>query len=125
MPKSVRRNISGWWPRCSKREWCAQPGNHEELIATLARPEYVGVPAAALRRGVRTLCTFPDRTLAEPANDHAAWLLTLMRASGLCPQPERLTMALARRVFRGDLFEQAACLVLTKTPAHDYETIRS
>jgi hypothetical protein len=83
------------------------------------------VPAAALRRGVRTLCTFPDRTLAEPANDQAAWLLTLMRAGGLCPQPEKLTMPLGRRVFRVDLFEQAVCLLPTKTPAHDYETIRS
>ncbi len=106
-------------------EWCAKPGHHEELIALLARPEYVGVPAAALRRGVMELCNFPDRKLAEPADDQAAWLLTLMRAGALCPQPEKLTMPLARRVFRVDLFEQAARLLSTKTSALEYETIRS
>ena len=32
-------------------EFCDAPDNHEQIIATLARPAYVDVPAAALRRG--------------------------------------------------------------------------
>jgi ABC-type nitrate/sulfonate/bicarbonate transport system substrate-binding protein len=88
-------------------EWCAASDNHEQLISTLARPEYVGVPADTLRQGVEEFCIFPDRTMADPSADKAAWTLELVRASGLCPNPERLDMKLAQSVFRLDLFDQA------------------
>ena len=50
-------------------EWCAERGNRERLITTLARPEYVGVPATTLRRGVEEFCLFPDRANAGPSGD--------------------------------------------------------
>jgi len=103
-------------------EWCAAPGNHENLIAMLARPEYVGVPAAELRRGVEEFCIFPDRALAEPSGDKAAWALELMRDSGLCPQPDGLNLPLARSVFRLDLFDQAMRLLSNNRSNHQNET---
>ena len=92
-------------------EWCAERGNRERLITTLARPEYVGVPATTLRRGVEEFCLFPDRANAGPSGDKVAWTLELMRSSGICPQPELLNMALARRAVRLDHLEQVARLL--------------
>jgi ABC-type nitrate/sulfonate/bicarbonate transport system substrate-binding protein len=106
-------------------EWCAEPSHHEQLIATLARPEYVGVPAATLRRGVEDFCFFPDRHEAAPSDDKAAWTLELMRASGLCPQPELVDMRLARRAFRLDLFDQAVHLLSGIPRSQQNEAIRT
>jgi ABC-type nitrate/sulfonate/bicarbonate transport system substrate-binding protein len=105
-------------------EWCAATSNHEQLIATLARPEYVDVPVASLRQGVEKFCVFPDRTKADPSGAKAAWTLELMRASGLCPGAQ-LDMALARRAFRLDLFDQAVRLLSTDSITDHYETIRT
>jgi ABC-type nitrate/sulfonate/bicarbonate transport system substrate-binding protein len=106
-------------------EWCAERDNRDRLITTLARPEYVGVSAASLRRGVEESCLFPDRNHAGPSDDKAAWTLELMRTSGLCPQPELLNMALARRAFRLDHFEQAVGLLSANPTRQDYETVRT
>ncbi|MDB6065712.1 MAG: putative Nitrate transporter [Pedosphaera sp.] len=106
-------------------EWCAALENHERLISTLARPEFVGASAAALRNGVEGLCLFPDRTNAAPSADKSAWMLEMMRSSGLCPQPGKLDMLLARRIFRLDLFDQALRLLSTTPNKNEYEVIRS
>jgi ABC-type nitrate/sulfonate/bicarbonate transport system substrate-binding protein len=106
-------------------EWCAATDNREQLIATLARPEYVGMPSTTLRRGVEEFCVFPDRNNAGPSGDKVAWTLDLMRASGLCPQAGQLDMALARRIFRVDLFDQAARLVSANPSEKEHETIRT
>jgi ABC-type nitrate/sulfonate/bicarbonate transport system substrate-binding protein len=106
-------------------EWCAASANHKQLIATLARPEYVGVPSSTLRRGVEEICVFPGRSNADPSGDKAAWVLELMRASGLCPGPARLDMKLARGVFRADLFDQAVRLLSANPTEREYETIRT
>jgi ABC-type nitrate/sulfonate/bicarbonate transport system substrate-binding protein len=102
-------------------EYCAAPENHEEVIATLARPEYVDTPAAVLRRGLigpfdfgqgnaRTLqdfCIFHGRDANEPSTDKAARVFELVRDSGLCPDPSALTFALGRRVYRQDIYQKA------------------
>ncbi len=102
-------------------EYCAAPENYEEIIATLARPEYVDAPPAVLRRGlggpfdfgrgnvraVRDFCVFHGHDANEPSADKAAWALELVRASGLCPEPARLNPALSSRVYRADILFQA------------------
>jgi len=102
-------------------EYCAAPENHEEIITTLARPEYVDAPAAVLRRGlsgpfdfggdkVRTVqdfCVFHGHDANEPSADKAARVFELVRDSGLCPDPSELTFALGRRVYRQDIYERA------------------
>jgi hypothetical protein len=105
-------------------EYCDHPANHDALISTLSRPEYVGVSAAALRSGitgefdfghgvtriVRDFTVFHRDHANEPSGDKAAWVLQRMRASGLCKESAELNFPLGRRVFRADLFEKAVRL---------------
>ena len=116
-------------------EFCDQPENHAEIIATLAHLEYVGVSENALRRGiggeldfghgisrhVDDFCIFHRHDANEPSGDKAAWALELVRASGLCPVPAALNFAFGRKVFRPDIFEQAVHLrgSRTETPPAD------
>ena len=102
-------------------ELCAEPENRNEIVATLSRPEYVGVPATLLRRGFDgrfdfgqgRFRTVPDFNVFyrddtnEPSSDKAAWVLQHLRDRGLCHEPAALNFALGRNVFRQDLFEQA------------------
>ena len=110
-------------------EFCAAPENCDRIAATLARPEFVGVPAEILRRGlsgqldfggehlrrVPDFCRFNGTGTNEPSGDKAAWALELVRASGLCQQPSELNFAFGKRVFRPDIFDQA--VRLTREPS--------
>ena len=105
-------------------EFCADPDHRDEIVATLSRPEYVGVSAALLRRGFAgefdfgygRIRTVPDFNVFyradanEPSSDKAAWVLQHLRDRGLCREPAALNFALGRNVFRADLFEQAVRL---------------
>jgi ABC-type nitrate/sulfonate/bicarbonate transport system substrate-binding protein len=102
-------------------EFCDAPGNHEQIIATLARPAYVNVPAAALRRGfggefdfghgevrrVPDFSVFHGDNANEPSSDKAAWILQRLRAGGLRPGPATSNAGLVRRIFRTDIFDRA------------------
>jgi len=102
-------------------EFCCQADNHAQVAATLARPEFVGVPGELLRRGltgqmdfghgtervIRDFCSFHHDHANEPSGDKAAWAIELLRASGLCPDPSVISFALARKIFRPDLYAQA------------------
>ena len=102
-------------------EFCDQPENHEQLIKTLARTEWVDAPPAALRHGIngeldfghgisRTIsdfCVFHRNNANEPSGPKAAWALELLRASGLCREPAAIDAALGRRVFRPDIYDKA------------------
>lgn len=103
-------------------EFCDHSANHPEIATTLARPEFVGVPAEILLRGlsggldcgngttrrVGDFFVFHHHDANEPSGDKVAWALELVRASGLCTDPAGLNFALGRRVFRHDLFQLAA-----------------
>jgi ABC-type nitrate/sulfonate/bicarbonate transport system substrate-binding protein len=105
-------------------EFCDQPENHERIIRTLARPEYVGVPESALRHGIngemdfghetesvlRDFCIFHRDNANEPGGDKVAWTLDLVRASGFCTEPAAIHFSLGRKVFRPDIFNQAVKL---------------
>ena len=104
--------------------YCDCSGNRDQVVATLARPEFVAAPAALLRRGlsgevdfghhqlrhVPDFCIFHHNNANEPSRDKAAWALDLVRVSGLCRDPAELNFALGRGVFRQDIFEQASRL---------------
>ena len=112
-------------------EFCSHSENAAEIATTLAQPEFVGVPAAILQRSlagegdfgtgetrpVRDFFRFHGDDANEPSGEKVAWALQLVRASGLCAQPSALNFALGRRVFRPDLFAQAA-RYLSETPTH-------
>lgn len=126
----VRRDVA---ERCSDQhvallaavleacERCSRSEHHDEVARVLARPEYLGVPAETIKRnlageldlarsGPRVWPGFSDfygDDTNEPSLDKAAWVLGLLRNSGLCARPEMLTPALGRQVFRTDLYEQA------------------
>ena len=46
----------------------------------------------------------------EPSGDKAAWVLQLMRSSGLCPPASVVNFALGRNIFRTDIFDAASAL---------------
>jgi ABC-type nitrate/sulfonate/bicarbonate transport system substrate-binding protein len=118
-------------------EFCDQPENHEQVIETLARPEYIGVAASALRHGISgemdfghdaeravgDFCIFHRDHANEPGGDKAAWVLELVRTSGLFQEAPAISFALGRKIFRPDIFEQAVALRhSTSTPAeHEIE----
>jgi ABC-type nitrate/sulfonate/bicarbonate transport system substrate-binding protein len=114
-------------------EFCDAPENRGEIVATLARLEYVNATATALRKGFDgefdfghgQIRTVPDFNLFhrnnanEPSSDKAAWALQAVRTSGLCKNPSAIDFALGRRVFRPDIFEEAVRLYFTNPPTHE------
>jgi ABC-type nitrate/sulfonate/bicarbonate transport system substrate-binding protein len=110
-------------------QFCDDPGNWDSLVTTLARPEYVGAGALALRAGITGHFDFghgtgrvvPNFTVFhrdganEPSGDKAAWVMQRMRIAGWSKDAAELTFALSRQVFRADLFEKALSLRTTMT----------
>jgi len=117
-------------------EFCDVTENHEQIIRTLARREYIGVSEDALRAGmaqefvlgqglkriVRDFFIFYRGNANEPSGEKAAWVLDLVRTSGLCKNPSILDFAFGRRVFRPDLFEQAIRLRSSTPIPIEHET---
>jgi ABC-type nitrate/sulfonate/bicarbonate transport system substrate-binding protein len=115
-------------------EFCDAPDHRERIIATLAMPAYVNVPAAALRCGfsaefdfghgearhVQNFSVFHRHNANEPSADKAAWILQRLRTSGLCPNPSALNAGLGQRVFRTDIFDRAVRL-RNSTPTIQHE----
>ena len=105
-------------------EFCDQPENHGYLATTLARPEYVGAPANALRRGIagefdidgRGLRAVPDFAVFhghdanEPSAEKAGWLLQHMREVATGLDPSVFGPSLGRRVFCHEIFDEAVRL---------------
>ena len=122
-------------------EYCDQPENHAQIAEVLSHPAHVGVPAAVLRHGidgemdfghgmtrtVRDFCIFSRDGANEPSGDKAAWVMELIRASGLCPDLAAINFAFARKIFRSDIFEQANALrqSTSTTPEHESRIIHA
>lgn len=101
--------------------FCDQPANHRRIAEVLARPEYVGVSADLLLRGldgqldfghgqtrsVDDFCVFSRQNANEPSGDKAAWALELVRESGLCNDPSLLNFNCGRHVFSTEIYEAA------------------
>ena len=104
--------------------FCDAPEHQAQIIATLARPNFVGVPGATIRHGfgqefdfghdqlraVPDFNVFHRHAANDPSNEKAAWVLENIRASGLCKDPSVLDAGLGRRVFRQDIYRQATRL---------------
>lgn len=104
--------------------FCQVPANHDQVVATLARPEYLGLPEKALEPGLRGELDFgPGKTRRvaefnvfhapdanEPSAEKAGWVLRHLRETGRIGDLAPLNAALGRRVFRSDLFQQAVRL---------------
>ena len=105
-------------------EYCQSPENRAEVVATLARREYVGVAGALLRRGLEGTFDFgpggvralPDFNVFhgshanEPSAEKAAWVLRHLRKLQPLSPNSAQDRALGSRVFRTDLFGQATQL---------------
>ena len=116
-------------------EFCEAPENRDELIALLARPEYVAAPVEALRHGfdgsfdfgngnvrtVRGFSVFRQPHANEPSMEKVAWVFRVIRASGVCPNPALLNATLGQAVFRADLHEQAAAVCNSQNSTHENE----
>lgn len=119
--------------------WCDEPENHERLIATLARPEAVNVPAHVLRRGLAGPFDFgqgrvellPDfnlfskREANEPTAEKAAWIVRHLTESGAIKDRTNLHGFGLWKTFRSDIFDQARELVAhttTHEPCKTHET---
>jgi ABC-type nitrate/sulfonate/bicarbonate transport system substrate-binding protein len=102
-------------------EFCDQPENHESIAETLADLQFVGVSTDSLRHGlagkmdlghghkriIEDFCVFNRDLANEPSSRKAAWVLELVRSSGLCKEPSALNFALLREIFRTDIFSEA------------------
>jgi len=94
--------------------YCDEPAHAEEIAELLAAPERLDVPAAALRaslpgavpNGGVDLSRFAGAA-SVPRLEHAAWFLDqMLRWGRFGPEIDRA--ALARAVYRPDLYERAA-----------------
>jgi ABC-type nitrate/sulfonate/bicarbonate transport system substrate-binding protein len=105
-------------------KFCDAPENRSEIVALLARPEYVGTPAATLRpafdgkldfghgqsRLVADFNVFHRDHANDPSAEKAAWVIRHLRNSGLCKESSGLGSALGRQIFRADIFQEAVRL---------------
>ena len=103
--------------------WCGNPANHADLAELIAQPSYVGVASADLRpalSGRLPVTPSVDRAVPAmyqpsggganvPAAQHAGFLLDQMRLAGqLDDDAAEEAASVARRVYRADLYGEAA-----------------
>ncbi|WP_293906733.1 CmpA/NrtA family ABC transporter substrate-binding protein [Phenylobacterium sp.] len=95
--------------------WADEAGNRAELAALLAQPRYVGADAATIEESLADMVFHADGASApEPA--HAGWLLSqMMRWAHVGAHID--IGAVARRVYRPDLYATAAAAVGAAVPA--------
>lgn len=96
--------------------WTDTAENRDELAALLAAPEHVGADAEVIARSLAGMI-FHEGGANRPEPVHAAWLAAQMMRWGHIPADVDIP-ALARRVYRPDLFATAAAsLGLPEAPA--------
>lgn len=86
--------------------WADDPGNRDDLAMLLARPDAVGAPAAAIARALDGEIVFHAGGASTPSQADALWILSQMQRWGQLG-PEADLPAIAARVHRPDLLEQA------------------
>jgi len=113
--------------------FCDDTANHETVMAILARPEYLGVPAATLRpafsgefdfghgchRQVSDFTAFHRQGANEPDGAKAAWIIKQLRSCLADKAPTDLDASLGRQVFRRDLFDEASRLQSSPPSTHE------
>ena len=117
--------------------FCGEPENRQAIIETLARREYLNTRVEALQlsfgspdssheqntagRRAEDFMIFAGESANEPSLSKAAWIFENLRDSGLCRDSATLTFAMAKRVFRGDLFERGLRLCKSNQESGKYE----
>ena len=86
--------------------WCDAPEHRDDLAALLARPDYVGAPAAAIRAAFDDELIFHSQAAAVPRLEHGRWFLSQMRRWKQIG-PELDAAALVESVYRPDLALEA------------------
>lgn len=106
--------------------WC--DANRAELAELLARPQYLNVPAEALRPALlgegglpAGMVTFHARAANFPWRSQAMWHLEMMKRWGVAP-PRLDTWGAAEMVFRPDLYRVAALAQGLAVPLVDHKT---
>ena len=94
--------------------WADDPANRPELIAMLARPDYVGSPPEVVEAGLTNIA-YSRNAASFPFASHALWFLTQMRRWGQIDEGVDIPLT-ARRVYRADLHRIAAAAVGLPTP---------
>jgi ABC-type nitrate/sulfonate/bicarbonate transport system substrate-binding protein len=97
--------------------WADEPANQGELARMLARPQYVDAPEAAVRKSLTDL-VFHRGAASFPWRSHAVWFLSQMLRWGQIG-PEVDLEALARRVYRPDVYRHAAADLGAAAPLVD------
>lgn len=87
--------------------WADEPGNHAELVALLSRPDHVGVEPEIVARALKSEIGFHRDAAGLPRREHALWFLSQMARWGQVG-PDLDLAAVADRVYRPDLFREAA-----------------
>lgn len=87
--------------------WADDPENRETLIDLLARPDRVGAPATSIARALDSEIVFHYDAAGLPRREHGLWFLSQMTRWGQI-DAERDLQALVDRVYRPDLYRQAA-----------------
>lgn len=113
--------------------WLDRPENHAEAARILARPDYVGVAAPLIGRALTGDIARPSASTAPRTSDfivfhryaanfpwvsHAEWLLGQMRRWGQIAGPVDIG-AVARQVYRPDIFRRAAKAAGVSAPLAD------
>lgn len=87
--------------------WADEPGHHAELVALLSRADHVGVAPEALASALKSEIVFHRDAAGLPRREHALWFLSQMARWGQVGPGVDLD-AVADRVYRPDLFREAA-----------------
>jgi hypothetical protein len=71
---------------------------------------------------MRDFCNFHRDGANEPSGDKAAWVLDLIRSSGLSKDAISINFAFAKKIFRSDIFDQAIQLQSVSSTYHENKT---
>lgn len=116
--------------------WVDRPENRAEVVATISQPRYVNAPRDVVRMSM--LGTFqyartefprslPDFNVFHryaanfPWRSHAAWFITQMIRWGQIDRPVDIRR-IAKRVYRPDIYRDAAARLGFMAPAVDYKS---
>lgn len=108
-------------------QWLEESDQRDAIAAVLESEAYVGVPRAIIRQGllgnqpqgrVDAFNVFFHHGATFPWRSHALWLLTQMARWGQIDAPLALR-PIAKRVYRSDLYREAAATLGLVCPAVD------
>ncbi len=106
-------------------QYCQSPENREDVIATLAQPEFINAPMRAVRMSLGSTFDYGNGRVEETGSQHvfhggdanepthakARWVIENLARSGAVPDPTLIAADTGARCFRADIFHQAQQLI--------------